>query len=506
MFVIGCSNRISPFFEYNTYGKDQGYKNVKNDSLKLYHNTFGDIQFAKKKKELRRDKTAKKYSLDNVLVRGEATMAPYYKYYILANSKKSSKHYRDSFFVHDTILKGNRLTFIGLQNKDELVLSDFNFLSSSIGLSSNKLKDSVDLWGILNDCVKTNRYLKCLSNLNSYKSKNNSEKSMKLQMQLTYSTFIKDRVLYDSLISRWEGQNKNKKIIDRINEMNINDLDDIVNLVSDQLHDNKLVMFNENHFYPNHRQLLTRILPLLKQKGYNYLALEALDGNDSAQKLNNNGELSFESGFYTREESFIQLIKEAKSLGFKFIAYDTIGGKVNREIQQAKNIYNRTFLKDPKAKVVVYGGIDHILEEKDAGGKYRMAYYFKEMFKIDPLTFSQTILAKYSKYVSESKEVLLLSKEEFKAVKEVNVDFLIVNNLKNQKQSYNFSYENTLEEDLQISFYKIKPQEENSLPLKNSLIKSKSIYYGELDENFHQFYSIYDKQGNAIKTEKVLFK
>ena len=145
-------------------------------------------------------------------------------------------------------------------------------------------------------------------------------------------------------------------------------------------------MFNESHFQPAHRQMISCLLPQLKQKGYKYLAIEAIE--EKAKTLTKRGFPTFQSGFYIRDFAMSNLIRQAISLGYILVNYENKNGEKNREFEQATNLYKNTILKDPRSKVLVLAGHSHI-DEAGLTNKKWMAEYFYEISGINPLTINQ---------------------------------------------------------------------------------------------------------------------
>lgn len=141
----------------------------------------------------------------------------------------------------------------------------------------------------------------------------------------------------------------------------------------------QIVIFNEAHNCPQHRYLVGTLLEMFYQKGFRYLGLEAFF-NDSL--LIKKGYPTSGNGFYIREPVFANLIREAHKMGFKVFGYDSNHNNT-REIDQAKNIYDNTLSKDPKAKVLILAGYAHILPNYMAGK-------LKTISGIKPLTIDQT--------------------------------------------------------------------------------------------------------------------
>ncbi|KQB37739.1 hypothetical protein [Flavobacterium aquidurense] len=123
----------------------------------------------------------------------------------------------------------------------------------------------------------------------------------------------------------------------------------------------KVIMINEAHNNARHRIFTTSILQGLYNNGFRFLGIEAL--NDSL--INTRKFPVLESGFYTQEPQFGNLIDEAIKIGFTVFGYEdfsnsNITGK-EREIKQAQNI-TKWIEKNPDGKFLIHCGYDHIIE------------------------------------------------------------------------------------------------------------------------------------------------
>jgi hypothetical protein len=129
-----------------------------------------------------------------------------------------------------------------------------------------------------------------------------------------------------------------------------------------------VIMFNEAHSRGQNRAFFRSLLPQLYEKGFRCLAIETLDYGDTM--LQQRGYPLQNTGFYTREAAFGQLIREAIALGFEILPYEDTARvepdnrpfpeRANaREKAQAEHL--STYLKKhPGAKMVVLAGHDHI--------------------------------------------------------------------------------------------------------------------------------------------------
>lgn len=143
-----------------------------------------------------------------------------------------------------------------------------------------------------------------------------------------------------------------------------------------------VVMFNESHHFSRHRAFVYSQLESLKSLGFNQLALETLNENDTL--LTKRKYPVKKTGFYTNDPVYGNLIRKALELGYTLIPYDSRNKE--REKGQAENICKKY---DPdKGKLIVYGGYGHTAQ-KPTGKITMMGQYFIEMIHEDILSISQ---------------------------------------------------------------------------------------------------------------------
>lgn len=140
-----------------------------------------------------------------------------------------------------------------------------------------------------------------------------------------------------------------------INSKKVNAKDYILN----QAKKAQIVIINEAHHIPKHRTFTKSILQDLFNNGYRYLGLEAL----SDSQINERKFPIIESGYYTKEPEFGNLISEALKIGFTLFGYEASEGKngKEREIEQAENI-QKFIEKSGNGKVLIHCGYAHAYE------------------------------------------------------------------------------------------------------------------------------------------------
>jgi hypothetical protein len=164
-------------------------------------------------------------------------------------------------------------------------------------------------------------------------------------------------------------------------------VDEIAKLAANR----QAVFVNEAHNMPRHRAFTANLLPKLRALGFSYLAVETLNDADTA--LNTRGYPVHNTGFYSNEPVFGEMLRIALKLGYKLVPYEAASSTADaREQGQAQHIVERILRADPKARIVVHAGYDHINESGTLAGAKTMAIRFHEMTGIDPLTVDQTAM------------------------------------------------------------------------------------------------------------------
>jgi|SRR5690554_196344 len=156
----------------------------------------------------------------------------------------------------------------------------------------------------------------------------------------------------------------------------------------------QIIIINEAHTNPSHRTFTHSLLQGLYDNGYRYLGLEALFDTI----INERKYPIIESGYYTKEPEFGNLIYTALNIGFTLFGYDDFNhnGK-EREIAQARNIAN--FVEqNPNGKVLIHCGHDHVIKGAPNNPTWEkaMAGRLKEYTQINPFTIDQTQFAEKS--------------------------------------------------------------------------------------------------------------
>lgn len=152
----------------------------------------------------------------------------------------------------------------------------------------------------------------------------------------------------------------------------------------------KVIILNEAHNNARHRVFTTSLLQGLYDNGFRFLGLEAL----SDSLVNKRKFPVLESGYYTKEPQFGNLIDTALKIGFTVFGYEdfetpNLSGK-DREIKQAQNIA-KWINNNPDEKFLIHCGYDHIIEGTPSIKSWEkaMAGRLTEFTGINPFTIGQ---------------------------------------------------------------------------------------------------------------------
>lgn len=155
-------------------------------------------------------------------------------------------------------------------------------------------------------------------------------------------------------------------------------------IILEQAQQHRILLINEGHHLPNHRNFTRSLLEDLWKLGYRHIGFEAIV--DDLETMHQNGYPTYGLGTYTEEPQFGELIRTALSIGFQVFGYDSDDlYDEEREIDQAKGI-QEVLEKNLNDKVIVHCGFGHLYENPISR---LMGYHLKELTNLDPLTVNQ---------------------------------------------------------------------------------------------------------------------
>ena len=355
--------------------------------------------------------------------------------------EKVYKHSSQNVYIHFYAYAESQNNFHNLINEYEKI-----FESVKIGeeYSIPEPENSFDLANeaFLQQKDSTGNYILPLLQLEKY-SRNyttESEKSSFIQSLATYHSFINHSEKLPLYWKKWRRLSYLRKIEDGNPPSFLLHDNEAIDFLLEKCSQNQVVMFNEAHFDPQHRLLITHLLENLYQKGFRFLALEALWEDEKI--INDRGFIIQSSGFYTKETAMADLIRQAHHLGFYIVVYDDFSEE--REKKQAQNLFEKTIAKDKDAKVIVLAGFGHISEEKSSQ-KNMMAAEFEALTGINPLTIDQV------EYMNMTKNNWLSIVDTTVSKGFIDVDIKIANSFYNfpqQTKKVEFNFSDSLKKEL----------------------------------------------------------
>lgn len=506
--LASCSPKLSKNFVNNRYQRNFKIQ-ILNDSLQMRLSAPADIKYATNFKSFKVAWQKSQFKSTNEILLLGTTTTPPYEFAITVGAQKELAQKGD-YKMLDTTFNGTTLHFIARTDSAKAVdamQTDLKNMFKSLKLGDTYRDGISSVMDLVSASMNNNQFYKTLNEIQQFPLPKNQGNSLELQMQLTFASFLAPNKTYDDLLAKQEAWFKPNDTV--LNDIKTKGLTDqmALNGILEQAGQTQVLMLNENHYYPQHRLLVTELLPKLKAMGYTYLAMEALAApNDSL--LNMPGAFpTLNTGFYTREQNYGNLLREAIAKGFKLVAYENTDDKQDRELGQATNLYNRTLAIDPKAKILVLVGIDHLLEQPTANGKKWMATVFKEKYKIDPVTISQTHLNLYRKLVPAT--YTFLAKTDLSDQKKYgSIDFYVLNNQTKPQPSQNVKYKNTWATAVQVALFYPKEMKtvldfNQNIPYYTKLLTANEAVSLPVDMNESALLVVYDELGYILEKKTI---
>lgn len=183
----------------------------------------------------------------------------------------------------------------------------------------------------------------------------------------------------------------------------------------------RVVILNETHDNPRDRAFVLAVAEALRPLGYSYYAAETLEnwGTDQQkaerlERLVEDGYPRRDTGTYSSEPTFGNLIRGVLALGYRPISYEfspppeywataadaPMEERVAaREQAQAENLARAIAAAGPNAKVLIHVGYSHAAERPLGPPEHQQAWMAAQLARltgIDPLTIDQTGLSEYA--------------------------------------------------------------------------------------------------------------
>lgn len=169
----------------------------------------------------------------------------------------------------------------------------------------------------------------------------------------------------------------------------------------------QIVILNEAHNISRCRAFAEALMTRLHAEGFTHFAAEtfsstARSGADAEiTALNQGAPLTARTGWYVADPVYAEMIRAARALGYHFAAYEmrpdqlfapeaSPGQRIEvREDAEANNFIANILAREPKARVFVYCGYDHVLKAEMHNHELWFAARLKAKSGIDPLCIGQ---------------------------------------------------------------------------------------------------------------------
>jgi hypothetical protein len=187
--------------------------------------------------------------------------------------------------------------------------------------------------------------------------------------------------------------------------------EDAIKAIVEEARSRRVVLLNEAHHVPMHRAFARKLAAELRKIGYGYLACETFSG-DGDVPTSGSGQVTYRTGYYTRDPVFADFVNSALADKWKLISYEFQGKPAmdpkerieQRELAQAQNLVDRIFAKDKNAKVFIFVGYGHLNKqpEGDSSTPLMMGEHLRRITRLDMLHVDQTVFYAHPDRADES--------------------------------------------------------------------------------------------------------
>lgn len=181
---------------------------------------------------------------------------------------------------------------------------------------------------------------------------------------------------------------------------------DALEAIADAAANTRIVILNEAHNVSGHRAFAARVMRVLRPLGFDWFAAETFippqaEPAPSIRSYRQGTPFFSALGYYVNDPVYAETVREAARLGYRFADYEehwdqrapeTAQGSIRiaaREEAQADNLIAATLARNPEARVFVYCGYSHAMEQPHATGVW-FAARLKAKTGLDPLTIEQS--------------------------------------------------------------------------------------------------------------------
>lgn len=169
----------------------------------------------------------------------------------------------------------------------------------------------------------------------------------------------------------------------------------------------QIVILNEAHHVSRCRVFAERLMEESRFEGFTFFAAETFTNaerawpNQAMQALNSGAPLTATLGWYLADPVFAEMVRAARRLGYHFASYEVRPDQMQgagaspeqqievREDAEANNFIAHILDANPKARIFVYCGYDHVLKAEVFNHQLWFAARLKAKSGIDPLCISQ---------------------------------------------------------------------------------------------------------------------
>lgn len=169
----------------------------------------------------------------------------------------------------------------------------------------------------------------------------------------------------------------------------------------------QIVILNEAHHIARSRVFAEALMARLYGEGFSVFAAETFTNTERAwpsavmRELNAGAPITASMGWYLADPVFAEMVRAARRLGYRFASYEVrpdqmqaAGPSADQQIELREDAEANDFIAhildaDPKARVFVYCGYDHVLKTQVYDRQLWFAGRLKAKTGIDPLCISQ---------------------------------------------------------------------------------------------------------------------
>ncbi|MEM6554608.1 MAG: hypothetical protein AAF642_01960 [Pseudomonadota bacterium] len=174
----------------------------------------------------------------------------------------------------------------------------------------------------------------------------------------------------------------------------------VIDQIAEIARDHSLVIINEDHAKPHHRQYIRQLAVRLRKDGFTHYAAETF----SPSIVEGTGFPVIWEGVYTTEPMMSRLVEDIRSVGFKLVPYEMRWDQfppsdaepkvqqATREEAQAQNIMDAVLSQNPDTKIIIHVGHGHGQETVIPSPDFvpLMGARLKQKSGLDPLTIELT--------------------------------------------------------------------------------------------------------------------